>query len=188
MSLGVGDDARAEQQQVQAELRAMAHPIRLRILSLLTGAAMTAAEIARELDLTHANASYHVRQLAEVGQIEVVAEERIRGGVAKRYRYVLDDRAKPRGWADPSQIPYRQALYDAMAIELKRRARYLRATPKRSHMTDAELWVTPEVWAEIRTRVQDASDDLHRAAQPVRAAGTIRVNASIAMFEMEPQP
>ncbi|HEX6873862.1 MAG TPA: helix-turn-helix domain-containing protein, partial [Micromonosporaceae bacterium] len=84
---GTGTDRAG--QRPAAKLRALAHPIRLRILSLLTGAAMTAAEIARELDLTHANASYHVRQLAEVGQIEVVAEERIRGGVAKRYRYVL---------------------------------------------------------------------------------------------------
>ena len=39
-------------------LRATAHPVRLQILSLLTGAEMSAAEVARELDLTHANASY----------------------------------------------------------------------------------------------------------------------------------
>ena len=42
-----------------ASLRAAAHPLRLRILSLLTGSALSAAEIARELDITHANASYH---------------------------------------------------------------------------------------------------------------------------------
>ena len=46
-----------------AELRAVAHPVRLRILSLLTGAAMTATEVAAELGLTHANASYHLRRL-----------------------------------------------------------------------------------------------------------------------------
>ena len=66
-----------------AELRAMAHPVRLRILSLLTGAALTAAEIARELGLTHANASYHLRHLLAAGQIEVAGEERIRGGVGQ---------------------------------------------------------------------------------------------------------
>ena len=38
-------------------LRALAHPVRLRILSLLTGTELSAAEIARELGLTHANAS-----------------------------------------------------------------------------------------------------------------------------------
>ena len=47
-----------------ASLRAVAHPVRLRILSLLTGTELSAAEVARELDLTHANASYHLRVLA----------------------------------------------------------------------------------------------------------------------------
>ena len=65
----------------------MAHPVRLRIMSLLTGAALTAAEVARELDLTHANASYHLRSLMAAGMIVPAGEERIRGGVAERYRY-----------------------------------------------------------------------------------------------------
>ena len=43
--------------QAVARLRATAHPVRLRILSLLTVEAMSAADVARALDLTHANAS-----------------------------------------------------------------------------------------------------------------------------------
>lgn len=52
-------------------LRAVAHPARWRILSLLTGAEMSAAEMARELNLTCANASYHVRVLASAGRVEL---------------------------------------------------------------------------------------------------------------------
>ncbi|MGI8954187.1 MAG: helix-turn-helix domain-containing protein, partial [Nocardioidaceae bacterium] len=37
-----------------ATLRAPAHPVRLQMLSLLTGAAMSAAELARELHITQA--------------------------------------------------------------------------------------------------------------------------------------
>src|SRR5690349_22155121 len=70
-----------------ARLRASAHPVRLRILSLLTAEAMSAAEVARALDTTHANASYHLRVLHDVGELVVEGEEKIRGGVAKRYRY-----------------------------------------------------------------------------------------------------
>ena len=81
MSLG------AESERRQAALRAMAHPVRLRMLSLLTGASLTAADVARELSLTHANASYHLRNLLKAGLIMQAGEERIRGGVAKRYRY-----------------------------------------------------------------------------------------------------
>src|SRR3954468_20445702 len=84
-----------------ATLRATAHPVRLRIMSLLTGAPMTAAEVARELGLTHANASYHLRNLLAGGMIFQAGEEKIRGGVAKRYRY---DAARDKGKETPDQL------------------------------------------------------------------------------------
>ena len=75
----------------------MAHPVRLQMLSLLTGSSLTAADVARELGLTHANASYHLRNLLNAGLIRQAGEERIRGGVAKRYRYDADrDRERDR--------------------------------------------------------------------------------------------
>ena len=61
-------------------LRSVAHPVRIRILSLLTAEAMSAAEVARELGLTHANASYHLRVLHEAGEVVIESEEKIRGG------------------------------------------------------------------------------------------------------------
>ncbi len=180
MSLGDSGD------QVTARLRALAHPIRLRILSLLTGAPMTAAEVARELKLTHANASYHLRQLAASETIVVAGEERIRGGVAKRYRYDLegDLKAPPRA-STPAHLPQRRAIYAAQATELRRRAKHVKHSPGHSYFADAELWVDPEAWREIRARVAAASDALHLAARPPRTAGTIRINATIALFEMD---
>jgi len=71
-------------------LRAMAHPVRLQMLSLLTGTAMSAAEVARELGTTSANASYHLRLLHAAGLLAVAGEEKVNGGVAKRYRHVWD--------------------------------------------------------------------------------------------------
>jgi DNA-binding transcriptional ArsR family regulator len=176
MSLGV------ERDSARARLRALAHPVRLRILSLLTAAPMTAAEVARELGLTHANASYHLRQLHAVEAIQVAGEEHIRGGVAKRYRYLPDAETEP---APPVTAAERRAVYAAMSAELRRRARHVKDTPGRGHLTDAELWVEPAVWAEVRARVHAASEILHRAAVRPRTPGAIRVNASMALFEME---
>ena len=117
----------------------MAHPLRLRILSLLTGSALTAAEVARELGITHANASYHLRHLLAAGTIEIAGEERIRGGTAKRYRYDLERdlnlSGKPR--TDPEAWGARQRFYAAVADELRRRARRIASTPHRAH--DAHL-------------------------------------------------
>lgn len=170
-----------------AELRAMAHPLRLRILSLLTGSALTAAEVARELGITHANASYHLRHLLAAGTIEIAGEERIRGGTAKRYRYDLERDLNLSGAprTDPQAWGHRQRFYGAIADELRRRARRIASTPNRAHATDAELWIDAAVWAELKSTVDDVSDRLHRAAQPARTPGAIRVSATYVMFEMQ---
>jgi DNA-binding transcriptional ArsR family regulator len=169
-------------------LRALAHPVRLRILSLLTGVPMSAAEVARELDLTHANASYHLRHLRAAGAIEIEGEERIRGGIAKRYRHIPElelDKAKGDVPADPRPTPDHLLFYEALAAELRRRSRaMLRA---KSHVTDAELWVAPEVYAEVQEMVAAASRALHRAAVAPRTPGTVRVSATIALFRMDPE-
>jgi DNA-binding transcriptional ArsR family regulator len=184
MSLGEGSEARQ-----RAELRAMAHPVRLRILSLLTGTALSAADVARELGLTHANASYHLRQLLAAGTIDVAGEERIRGGAAKRYRYDLTRDIRPEGQPATGTVHmrHRQQLYEAVADELRRRARHVRPTRGRLHLTDAEFWVDPAEWAQLRSIVDDVSERLHRAARPPRTQGAIRVSATYVMFEMRPE-
>jgi DNA-binding transcriptional ArsR family regulator len=171
MSLGDGD---------KTALRALAHPVRLQIMSLLTGAPLTAAEVARELGLTHANASYHLRNLLAGGLIVVEGEEKIRGGVAKRYRY-LASHDRP-GEQPPEQ---RRAEFTAIAHELIRRTGDAAFTAGPKLLADAELWVDPEKWAEIRARVTDAIVELHEAARPPRTPGTIRTSTTAAMFEME---
>jgi DNA-binding transcriptional ArsR family regulator len=164
----------------------MAHPVRLRMLSLLTGASLTAADVARELGLTHANASYHLRNLLSAGLIVQTGEERIRGGVAKRYRYDAErDREREREtMVGPHHADTQRALFEAVANELVRRTAEADWSVGGS-MTDAELWVDPQVFREIRDRIAQASRDLHDAAKPPRTPGTIRTSATIAMFRME---
>jgi DNA-binding transcriptional ArsR family regulator len=172
MSLGVSEQT--------TQMRALAHPTRLRILSLLTGAAMTAAEVARELGMTHANASYHLRQLLAAERIVVAGEERINGGLAKRYRHPIEP-------DKPVAMEERHALHQAIASELVRRSRH-QTFRNGDHgvLTDADLWVDPAVWKEVGQQIAAASLTLHQAARPPRTHGTVRVNATIALFDMEP--
>ncbi|MBM2616741.1 helix-turn-helix transcriptional regulator [Actinoplanes sp. LDG1-06] len=163
----------------------MAHPVRLQILSLLTGSALTAAEVARELGLTHANASYHLRNLHSAGVIVLAGEEKIRGGVAKRYRY---EAARDRL---PESAEERGEIFVALGHELIRRAAQGRwsATaeppPAPALMADGDLWIDPVKWREIHGKIAEAVRELHDIAQPPRTPGTIRTNTSVAMFEME---
>ncbi len=165
MSLGDGG---------QGSLRALAHPVRLQMLSLLTGVSLTAAEIARQLGITHANASYHLRNLLASGLIVTAGEEKIRGGLAKRYRYEPQD-------FTGEQVTF---FYPAAAAELTRRAEERRAGGV-GVMSDAEVWVEPAVWQGVRDRIAAALHDLHAAARPPGSPGAVRTSTTVALFEME---
>jgi DNA-binding transcriptional ArsR family regulator len=169
-----------------SSLRAVAHPVRLRMLSLLTGSAMSAAEIARELGITHANASYHLRTLAKAGQVVEAGEERIRGGVAKRYRYPWPPDARPGNRRRPRHRIAGEELQlylRAVAEELVRRSGSLQQRG-RSMDVDAEMWVTPQTWAEVFGLVQRAAQLIHAEAKPPRSPGTVHVNLTAFAFEL----
>jgi DNA-binding transcriptional ArsR family regulator len=167
-------------------LRAVAHPLRLRILSLVAADALTAAEVARELGLTHANASYHLRQLLDAGHVEVGGEERIRGGRARRYRYVSwDDR-------HDTEAPTRQpagldhlGLYAAMADELRRRSELLRPS-SHNRLTDIEAWITDADLAVVAGLLDRAVAALYAGIQPRPSHTSRRVSVTLGVFEIDP--
>lgn len=168
------------------ELRATAHPIRLRLLSLLTGAAMSAAEAGRELGLSQATASYHLRVLERAGLVRVVETVRLRGGEAKRYRHESSaerfDLGTPRP-IEPGAAEQHATYVDAIVDELRRRAPRRTDGPQTS--TDAELWVDPETWRRVVRHVGDASALLHAAARPPRTPGTRPVSMTAALFPLK---
>jgi DNA-binding transcriptional ArsR family regulator len=161
----------------QRQLRALSHPLRLRILSLLTGVAMSSAELARELEMNHAAVSFHVRKLADAGYLELAETRSVRGGKERRYRQRLAGMAEWRR-EDP------RLAVRAIAEEVGRRASESRAEAWRL-AGDAELWVAPEVWEDAVSRIASAIEDLHTAAQPPRTPGTSHVSATAMLFTVE---
>ena len=165
-----------------AALRARAHPLRLRMLSLLTGASMSAAELARELDVSQALASYHLRQLAAAGLVDLAEERSRRGGQERRYRHrVQREGAGPAGPAADEQDM--AVLVEAVVAELRRRSLH-RSAQVRRLAVDAELWVRPEDWEAARQAVESAAVTLHEQARRPREPGTVHVNATVVMFGM----
>jgi DNA-binding transcriptional ArsR family regulator len=150
-----------------ARLRATAHPVRLRIMSLLTAEAMSAADVARTLDITHANASYHLRLLHDIGELVVESEEKIRGGVAKRYRYDATREVAER----TSQVDDRIAYARANAVEVERRLRD--AATGSGSASDLEAWVPVEAWHRA-----------HAAALPAGTPDTVHISSTTNAFTM----
>jgi DNA-binding transcriptional ArsR family regulator len=159
-------------------MRAVAHPVRLRILSLLTAQAMSAAEVARTLELTHANASYHLRFLHDAGELVVESEEKIRGGMAKRYRYVVHEKPSVAPVSTEDLIAYAHAISN----EVTRRMGDRQKGP--SHWADIETWVEPVVWDEVLTLANRASELLHAHASPPGTDGAVHVSYSGMAFRM----
>ena len=163
-----------------SELRATAHPLRLEMLSLLTGAELSAAEVARELDVTQANASYHLRLLQAAGLLEIAGEEKVRGGKAKKYRHPWDAPVvRPQANREEDRLAYVRVLADMIP------RRFVEREPgSPGRFTDADLWVEPEVWDRVVALVEEASSLMHASARPPRTQGTVRAALSVAAFRL----
>lgn len=160
-------------------LRVLAHPLRLRLLSLLTGTAHSAAEAARVLGESQANVSYHLRRLHSAGLVEAVGEVSVRGGTAKRYRH---DPASGERLGTGTAEEY-AVLAVALGEELRRRTAE-RDPDRPGAMTDAEVWLTPEVWDRVREQANRLGDELHEGALPPHTEGAVRVSATLVLFEL----
>ena len=145
-----------------SELRATAHPLRLQMLSLLTGAELSAAEVARELDITQANASYHLRLLESAGLLEIAGEESVRGGRAKKYRHPWDAPVQsPQEGGDEDRLAYARVLADMIPRRFIERERGTRI-----RFTDADLWVEADVWDRVTALLDEAERAAARVGPP----------------------
>jgi len=157
-------------------VRSLAHPLRLKMMTLMWPGPLSAAELARELGISHALASQHLRKLDVAGLVELAEERRHRGGQERRYRAV-------RGTPLSDQRDGSPFLAETLVHML--RERVARRDPDRPGVTvDAELWVVPEEWERFRGKLASLAAQLHEAARPVRTPGTMPVGISVMAFPM----
>ena len=97
--------------------RAIAHPVRVKILSLLEQGDATPKYMAQQLDLRLENLSYHVRALAKAGFIELTGTRQVRGAVEHRYRLRVRPRISKGAWADMPEI-VKEAMVDAALTQV----------------------------------------------------------------------
>ena len=160
-------------------LRALGHPTRLRMLSLMWSGPLSAAALAAELGISHGLASQHLRTLDRAGLVQLAEVRAKRGGRERLYRTVKGSPLSDRKDASP-------LLTEAFVNNLRDRLT-MRVPDSDSVVTDAELWVTPAVWTEYRKRLHDLMHDLHEHSQPPRTPGTTPIGATLMAFEMTPR-
>jgi DNA-binding transcriptional ArsR family regulator len=128
------------------ELAALAHPVRLGIMELLTvSGPLTATELADRLDETPANCSWHLRKLAEHHFVEEAG-----GGIGRQrpWRVQSVGLAWDESDATPGQLRAGRALEQMM----------LERQVTRFHQARAQLHDDGEEdWADAATATQSAS-------------------------------
>ena len=93
-------------------VKALAHPVRIKILGILEHRTATPKEVALELGLPVENVSYHFRTLKDYGFIRLERTRQVRGAVEHHYRSVARPRISEKAW---EQLPdvVKRAMTDA---------------------------------------------------------------------------
>ena len=91
-------------------VKAMSHPLRVRILALLDERTASPVELAGWLDATLGTVAYHVRTLERMGLIELVRQTRVRGAVEHHYRATARPSVSDEAWAAAPPIVKQAAV------------------------------------------------------------------------------
>src|SRR5829696_3645375 len=83
-------------------VKALAHPLRVQILSVLEERVASPSDLAEELGAPLGNVSYHVRTLSDLGLLKLVRRRTRRGAVEHYYRASGRATVSDRAW---SQVP-----------------------------------------------------------------------------------
>jgi DNA-binding transcriptional ArsR family regulator len=95
-------------------VKALSHPLRVRILALLQERTASPRELAEWLDATLGTVSYHVRTLHDFGLIELVKTTQVRGAIAHHYKAKVRPRVDDEAWASAAPIVKQAAVGAAL--------------------------------------------------------------------------
>lgn len=142
----------------RAEARALAHPLRLRILRLCLDEARTNRELAARVRKQPATVLYHVRTLAKNGFLVAEAERRGRRG-AREIPY----RATRKSWA----LDFTPAGSALLAMIDAFRAEMLEAGPE-ALLESARLGIRlrPDVLEQLQRQIGELVMEAHDADDP----------------------
>jgi DNA-binding transcriptional ArsR family regulator len=97
-------------------VKAMSHPLRVRILAILMERKASPVELAQVLEGTLGTVSYHVRTLHQLGLIELVGETRVRGAVEHHYKAKSRPAVTDEAWEKAPPIAKQAAVGSSLQM------------------------------------------------------------------------
>jgi DNA-binding transcriptional ArsR family regulator len=133
-------------------VKALAHPLRIRILSILEEDAASPSELAEQLDAPLGNVAYHVRALANLGLIKLVRTTPVRGAVEHHYKAAGRARVSEGAWGKVPAI-VREGMVDSTLAQI---GEYVGAAASNggfdgdgSHLTRTGLVLDEKGWKDL---------------------------------------
>jgi DNA-binding transcriptional ArsR family regulator len=148
--------------------KALSHPMRTRILTILNEQVASPNEIAQMLDERLPNVSYHVRALHDLGCIELVRTAQRRGAIEHYYRALMRPFFSDRDW---KRLPRsgRQAVADVIlqmiwedASDAIKSGTFESRADR--HLTRSPLVLDEQGWKELNERLRKALSDAETIA------------------------
>jgi len=97
-------------------VKAMSHPLRVRILAMLDERKASPNQLAGWLGASLGTVAYHVRTLEQLGLIELVDETRVRGAVEHHYRARERPNVTADGWEAAPPIAKQAAVGSSLDV------------------------------------------------------------------------
>ena len=184
-------------------VKALSHPLRVRILALLQERTASPRELAEWLDATLGTVSYHVRTLHDFGLIELVKTTQVRGAIAHHYKAKMRPRVDDEAWASAAPI-VKQA---AVGAALQTVDDYARASAAaggfdraEAHLSRTNVRLDAKGWQQAARACEKLLADLgrieesaaKRLAKDPRADGTSDAAVVLLLFDAirlsQPEP
>jgi DNA-binding transcriptional ArsR family regulator len=174
-------------------VQALAHPLRVQLLTRLNEKVASPNELAQELGEPLGNVSYHVRVLADLGCIELVDTAQRRGAIEHYYRAMVRPFFSDEDWARVpvsarsgiSNVFLRRIFDDASADGTL-------GSRDDEHLSRVHLVLDQEGWAEINGLLADlldraleiSAESAGRLVGSTNADGSLKTVLSLMHFEL----
>jgi DNA-binding transcriptional ArsR family regulator len=157
-------------------VRAIGHPLRLRLLTIFNERVASPSDLAAELGEPIGNVSYHTRILARLGCVELVKTKQVRGAVEHYYRAVVRPVFSDDDWAE-LPLSIRKSLAGAVLTEI---ADDMGASANEGgfdrddvHLSRTPLTLDQQGWQELNQALQELGEQ----ALEIQAQSAARLHA-----------
>jgi DNA-binding transcriptional ArsR family regulator len=169
-------------------LKAIGHPLRMRILALLSEEASSPARLATRLGEPLGNVAYHVRTLSGLGLLELVETRPVRGTTEHFYRTAGNPVFSDRAWAQLGPVGKQQVLSSFLrdvGEQVNGAAAAGGFDRADAHFSRLDLQLDDEGWSELAEATRRWAGEAQAIAERAGERGGDRVAAGLVLLLFE---